>query len=236
MVPNAFAWAREVPEVQTALWKAFRRVVLRGLLPRTVKEMMGVVASRRAGSEYAARVHLHALMVQGVEAPLLQALERGQVPEGFPPKVAALLCFAHGAALDPGKPELLRPLRRRGAPLRGKGGGVPQAMGQESLLLHLLLLHEVTAGFSEPPFLEVLARAEVLMVLDLDGLKALNDREGHLAGDALLRRLGACLQPLVRSHGGGVSASGGGEFALILPEMALEAFPVSLGAARAEEG
>ena len=58
MVPNAFAWAREVPEVQTALWKAFRHVVLKGLLPRTVKEMMGVVASRRAGSEYAARVHL----------------------------------------------------------------------------------------------------------------------------------------------------------------------------------
>ena len=33
-------------------------------------------------------------------------------------------------------------------------------MGPESLLLRLLLLHEVTAGFSEPPFLEVLARAE----------------------------------------------------------------------------
>ena len=104
MVPNAFAWAREVPEVQTALWKAFRHVVLKGLLPRTVKEMMGVVASRRAGSEYAARVHLHALMVQGVEAPLLEALERGEVPEGLPPKVAALLRFAHEAALDPGRP------------------------------------------------------------------------------------------------------------------------------------
>jgi hypothetical protein len=36
---------------------------------------------------------------------------------------------------------------------------------------------------------EGLARGEVLMVMDLDGLKALNDREGHLAGDALLRRL-----------------------------------------------
>jgi hypothetical protein len=33
-------------------------------------------------------------------------------------------------------------------------------MGQESLLLRLLLLHEVTAGFSEAPFLEVLAWAE----------------------------------------------------------------------------
>ena len=199
-------------------------------------------------------------------------------------------------------------------------------MGQESLLLRLLLLHEVTAGFSEPPFLEVLARAErgvewvfpgarllallpeearglpgrglgrfrgllgygayfpgpplplylfldhpgvekpeelrlaalfmehllaalrgagyreelerqartdwltglgnrraleralregltpgeVLMVLDLDGLKALNDREGHLAGDALLRRFGACLQGLARAHGGRAFRLGGG--------------------------
>ena len=114
LVPNAFAWASEVPEVQTALWKAFRHVILRGTLPRTVKEMMGVVASRRAGSEYAARVHLHALMLQGVEEPLLRALERGEVPEGLPPKVAALLHFAHSAAPHPHDPALLAPLREAG--------------------------------------------------------------------------------------------------------------------------
>jgi GGDEF domain-containing protein len=90
---------------------------------------------------------------------------------------------------------------------------------------------------------EGLAQGEVLMVMDLDGLKALNDREGHLAGDALLRRFGACLQALARSHGGRGFRLGGDEFALILPERALgearralEAFPVSLGVARAEEG
>jgi diguanylate cyclase (GGDEF)-like protein len=81
------------------------------------------------------------------------------------------------------------------------------------------------------------------MVMDLDGLKALNDREGHLAGDALLRRFGACLQALARSHGGRGFRLGGDEFALILPKRALgearralEAFPVSPGMARAEEG
>ena len=57
---------------------------------------------------------------------------------------------------------------------------------------------------------EGLTPGEVLMVLDLDGLKALNDREGHLAGDALLRRFGACLQGLARAHGGRAFRLGGG--------------------------
>lgn len=113
-VPNIFAAAREVPEVQTALWKAFRHVVLRGHLPRTVKEMMGVVISQRVGSPYAAQVHLHALMVQGVEGAILEALGRGEVPEGLPPKVAVLLRFAHEAALQPQNPALLSSLRTAG--------------------------------------------------------------------------------------------------------------------------
>ncbi|BAW02586.1 hypothetical conserved protein [Thermus thermophilus] len=115
MVPNAFAWAREVPEVQTALWKAFRHVVLKGILPRTVKEMMGVVASRRAGSEYAARVHLHALMVQGVEAPLLEALERGEVPEGLPPRWPPSSASPTRRPWTPGGPSFSGPSGRPGS-------------------------------------------------------------------------------------------------------------------------
>jgi len=79
---------------------------------------------------------------------------------------------------------------------------------------------------------EGLARGEVLMVMDLDGLKALNDREGHLAGDALLRRFGACLQALARSHGGWGFRLGGDEFALILPEIG----PAGLGGLPREPG
>lgn len=73
IVPNLFAAAEANPEVQTGLWKAFRHIVLRGVLPRTVKEMMGVVVSRRADSRYAAQVHLHALTLQGIEAPIVAA-------------------------------------------------------------------------------------------------------------------------------------------------------------------
>jgi uncharacterized peroxidase-related enzyme len=112
LVPNVFAHAQSL-ELRTALWKAFRHVVLRGALPRTVKEMMGVIVSRVRGSSYAAEVHLHALMVQGTETALLEALRRGEVPSGLPGKVQALLAFAHKAATAP-DPGLLADLRRAG--------------------------------------------------------------------------------------------------------------------------
>lgn len=112
LVPNVFARAQSA-ELQTALWKAFRHVVLRGALPRTVKEMMGVLISRARGSRYAAEVHLHALMVQGTEAYLLESLRRGEVPPGLPGRVQALLAFAHEAAASP-HPEQVERLRQAG--------------------------------------------------------------------------------------------------------------------------
>lgn len=40
----------------------------------------------------------------------------------------------------------------------------------------------------------------VLAFVDVDGLKAVNDSQGHLAGDALLRRTGEALRASVRSY------------------------------------
>lgn len=110
IVPNLFGAARDNPDVQLALWSAFRNIVLEGYLPRTLKEMMGVIVSKQAGSNYAAQVHLHALTLQGIEAPILAALERGETPTGVPEKTQALLRFAYGAArnpLDPAQLEVL---------------------------------------------------------------------------------------------------------------------------------
>ena len=114
MVPNLFSAAAPNTEVQTALWKAFRHTVLKGELPRTVKEMMGVIVSREAGSSYAAQVHLHALTLQGLEQPILEALDKGEVPAGVTGKVHALLKFAQKAARDPHDPTLAGELRVAG--------------------------------------------------------------------------------------------------------------------------
>ncbi len=107
IVPNLFSTAKANPDVQLALWSAFRNIVLAGSLPRTLKEMMGVIVSKQAGSTYAAQVHLHALTLQGIEAPILAALERGEAPDGVPEKTQALLKFAYGAARAPHDPAQL---------------------------------------------------------------------------------------------------------------------------------
>ena len=51
----------------------------------------------------------------------------------------------------------------------------------------------------------------VLLLFDLDGFKSYNDTFGHLAGDALLARLGARLQAAVDGHGAAYRL-GGDEF------------------------
>jgi diguanylate cyclase len=53
--------------------------------------------------------------------------------------------------------------------------------------------------------------------LDLDGFKAVNDRHGHAAGDALLRMVAARLQALAPA-GGTAARIGGDEFVLLIPE------------------
>jgi diguanylate cyclase (GGDEF)-like protein len=55
-----------------------------------------------------------------------------------------------------------------------------------------------------------------LIVVDVDGLKLINDRLGHQAGDALLRRVTSLLQRSVRENDG-IYRVGGDEFAVIIP-------------------
>ncbi len=59
------------------------------------------------------------------------------------------------------------------------------------------------------------ARPAVLLLFDLDGFKVYNDDFGHIAGDALLERLGARLSAAVARHGVAYRL-GGDEFCVLL--------------------
>jgi two-component system, cell cycle response regulator len=63
-------------------------------------------------------------------------------------------------------------------------------------------------------------RSLALIILDLDGFKEINDRIGHLAGDAVLAELGERLSEVVRTADVACRV-GGEEFAVILPESTL---------------
>jgi len=74
MVPNIFKSMAISPGLLRAHWDKFRATILRGSLPRTIKEMVGVLISRANGSVYACSVHLHGLSVLGVADEVLEML------------------------------------------------------------------------------------------------------------------------------------------------------------------
>ncbi len=63
------------------------------------------------------------------------------------------------------------------------------------------------------------ARPLTLLMLDLDDFKALNDRQGHLAGDTVLREVANSIRAAVRA-GDHACRYGGDEFAILLPATA----------------
>ena len=64
-------------------------------------------------------------------------------------------------------------------------------------------------------------RRLALLILDLDDFKAVNDRIGHLAGDAVLAQIAERLRNEIRSVDIGCRV-GGDEFAVIMPESSAE--------------
>ncbi len=67
----------------------------------------------------------------------------------------------------------------------------------------------------------------VVLLCDLDGFKKINDRDGHPAGDQLLRDVAAVLGRLAGAIDGAIAARlGGDEFCVLLPDATLAAAQV----------
>ncbi|MEU0494070.1 sensor domain-containing diguanylate cyclase [Mycobacterium sp. NPDC006124] len=63
-----------------------------------------------------------------------------------------------------------------------------------------------------------------LLVGDLDGFKTINDRDGHPAGDELLRQVGAVLGEVTSTDGEATAVRlGGDEFCVLMPNRTLDA-------------
>lgn len=74
IVPNLFKSMGSNPDFLETSWHKFRDTVLKGELPRTLKEMIGVAISQANKSEYALRVHLHGLSALGMSEEVLRTL------------------------------------------------------------------------------------------------------------------------------------------------------------------
>lgn len=62
----------------------------------------------------------------------------------------------------------------------------------------------------------------VLIFMDLDRFKVINDCHGHLAGSQVLREVGFLLKRVVNQENATVARYGGDEFVMVLPETSLE--------------
>jgi diguanylate cyclase (GGDEF)-like protein/PAS domain S-box-containing protein len=107
--------------------------------------------------------------------------------------------------------------------------------------LKYLSAHDVLTGlFNRLFFEEEISRLDrgrqfpiSVFVVDVDGLKTINDGWGHSAGDELLRRTASILKETFRAEEI-VARIGGDEFAVLLPRTGAEAADMRLGSVRSK--
>lgn len=101
MVPNLFKSMGSNPAFLENSWNKFRNTILRGELPRTLKEMIGVAISQSNDSQYALKVHLHGLSALGMSEEVLQTLVSDFEACPLPAREKAVIRFGLLAGTKP---------------------------------------------------------------------------------------------------------------------------------------
>ena len=101
IVPNIFKSMATNPPFLESNWSQFRSTILQGSLPRTLKEMIGVVISQANQSEYAKQVHLHSLSALGTSNEILALLIADFANCPLPEREKAVISFGLRAATHP---------------------------------------------------------------------------------------------------------------------------------------
>jgi diguanylate cyclase (GGDEF)-like protein len=115
---------------------------------------------------------------------------------------------------------MARALRHREAQLRGVNLRLEELSQRDALTQLYNRRHFVHRATEE---LSRVRRGHpmVLLMMDLDGFKHVNDEQGHLAGDDLLRRIAHVIEESVRAVDV-VGRFGGDEFVAMLPDTEAE--------------
>lgn len=101
IVPNLFKSMATAPHFLVGQWHQFRTTILQGQLPRTLKEMIGIVISQANQSEYALKVHLHSLSALGISEDVLQLLITDFDRCPLPTRQKAAISFGLQCATQP---------------------------------------------------------------------------------------------------------------------------------------
>ena len=101
-VPNNFVTSQsERPDLLAATLTLPDKVVLRGLLPPTVKQMIAMTIAMQNGCRYCTRLHNNALEGMGVPTEVIQSCASDPALAELPPSQRAILKLALKTSQDP---------------------------------------------------------------------------------------------------------------------------------------
>ena len=162
------------------------------------------------------------------DAPsVTEAIPRLAVPMTFTGRVVGVIELIGGAVaeLNPDDIELVETLASNGASAieAARSHAITESLSLTDALTHLPNRRQLENDLStETERARRYERSSALIMLDVDGFKAFNDKYGHQAGDQVLAQFGELLAASIRASDSAYRY-GGEEFAVLVREASLEA-------------